>query len=93
MSDNSNEAQSLAQCRVVRASGGPLREVKVELGIVLMILICIWFVSMGVDAAQWLEIVSLLGASSCGAGWVAWRTRRRARQIMAGAEEYDDKGS
>lgn len=84
MVDDYNTDASLARRMVVRASSGPLREVKVELGIVIMILICIWLVTLGVNAAPWLEIVVLFGASCCGAGWIISRSKRRAEQLMAG---------
>lgn len=70
------------------ANAGPLREVKVELGVVILIVICIWLVTLGVDAALWLETLCLFAFSSGGGLWIAWRARQRAQQIMATEREH-----
>ncbi|MCG5548463.1 hypothetical protein [Halorhodospira halochloris] len=90
MTGTNDRPKSLARRTVVKASAGPLREVKVELGIVIMILICIWLVTLGVDGPPWLEVVLLFGASCCGAGWIMWRASRRAKQVLATEEEHSE---
>ncbi len=78
-----DERDPLARRGVVRASGGPLRDVKVELAVVVVLLVTIFLFTVGWDGPPWLEVLLLFAASAAGAGWVAWRARRVAARVLA----------
>lgn len=81
-----NKRKSLSRRGVVRASGGPLREVKVELGVVVLMAAATYLVTWGVELAPWQEVVAVLVAASVGAGWIVMRTRAAASRAMAARE-------
>ncbi|MBK1734261.1 hypothetical protein CKO15_02980 [Halorhodospira abdelmalekii] len=84
------EQGNLPRRGVVRASGGPLRDVKIELGVVILLVVSVWLITLGIDAAPWWELIAVLGASSLGAAWVMWRARRRARQLL-GVTKWNER--
>lgn len=73
--------ESLARRGVVRASGGPLRDVKVELGVVFVLVLGVYFLTLGLDLGRWQELAAVAGAAVLGALWVVLRTRREARRL------------
>ncbi|MCK8515900.1 hypothetical protein M0534_06115 [Methylonatrum kenyense] len=68
-----------------------LPAVKLDLGVLVLALLCLWFGVMIAPLSRPLELLTLFGGSLLGAGWLAWRIRRalaRARQELA--READD---
>ncbi|MCC3749877.1 MAG: hypothetical protein LLP51_00585 [Halorhodospira halophila] len=78
-----DKARRLSRRGVVRASGGPLREVKIELGVVVLVIISAYFLTLGLDLAAWQEALGVLVVASLGAGWVVLRARAVARRRVA----------
>ena len=85
-------AQSLPQRGVVRANGGPLRSVKLDLGVVLLLMAGALLASYGVEAPPWQEVLGVLGAGSLGAAWIALRARGAARRLMTEETDGDGQG-
>ncbi len=82
--------QTLSRRGVVRANAGPLREVKVELGIVLLLVLLAYTASLGLSLPPWQEALGLLGIASAGAGWIVLRTRQAGRRAgRPEAQEVD----
>ncbi len=83
----SDERDTLARRGVVRASGGPLREVKVELAVVLLLLLTVLLFTVGWDGPPWLELLLVFGSSVAGAGWIVWRAHRVSARVLAARGE------
>ncbi|MBK1728213.1 hypothetical protein [Halorhodospira halophila] len=73
---------------MVRASGGPLRDAKIELGVVVLLVVAVYFLTLGLDIAAWQEVVGVLAAACLGGGWVALRVRVLARRRLAEGREH-----
>ncbi len=82
------KAGRLSRRGVVRASGGPLREVKVELGVVVLLMVSAYFLTLGLDIPAWQEVLGVLVVASLGAGWVMIRARALARRRLAEEGEH-----
>lgn len=61
--------------------------VKLDLAVLLLMLLCLWFgVSIAPLPAR-MEPVVLFGGSGIGALWLVWRTRRALARIESGAAD------
>jgi len=60
--------------------------VKLDLGVLVLILLCLWFGVMIAPLSRPAELLILFAGSALGAGWLGWRIRRaltRAQQELA----------
>lgn len=57
-----------------------LPAVKLDLGVLVLALLCLWFGVMIAPLGRALELLVLFGGSLLGAAWLAWRTRRALRR-------------
>lgn len=89
---DSRQRGTLSRRGIVRVDAGPLREVKVELGVVLLLIVGVVFFTIGWDGPPWIEVLILFGASTAGAGWIAVRARQvAARARMASRRTVDSE--
>lgn len=91
-SDSGNDRRG----SVARGSGATqtilLPAVKMDLGVLVLALLCLWFGVMIAPLSRPLELLTLFGGSALGAGWLGWRVRRalaRARRQLAQGETGD----
>lgn len=83
MTADPDKRHSLSRRGVVRANGGPLREVKVELGLVVLLVVAVWLITVGWDGPPGLELAIVATTSILGALWIVWRSRRAYRRWRA----------
>lgn len=57
-------------------------ELRVELGIIVVIAVSAAFVTLAVDAAPWVEVLTLAAIGMACGGWVAARSARLVRRAQ-----------
>ncbi len=81
---------NLPRRNAAQASGDPLREVKIELGVVLLAVVAIYALTLRLAMPAWKEALIVLVSALLGALWIIGRTWCLVRRQESGFTDHGE---